>query len=770
MGFPVAPGAAMAAPVHQGIIIGNFFFYLQDEQQQMAHDRLGAMRAGAQRTGGMRRGAGLCPPGVTLLLGLALLPGLAQSQPGHMSASQVAPPGSAGSAASSALRSSHSEVPDLWTQLERVERGGTARAALNLPVLAALEGRAAPGSLELLELLALRGSALVETKDTVALQPLLDRLKAWPDSRQHAAAQLAEAWVRAQQLNREGKSDQALKAMSTLPTEWTPDIPLSLMVRFLSQLCIAESEAGRVEQAIAHANQALQLAERSRASWRRAAGLSSLAYALLRAQQFERAASVIEEALQEAGRDPDPMLLYRVHNTRAIILSQLKRFDLAQASMQMALSAARDSGSLTLQSLALANFGDFYLRQGNFAKARQYSEEGLALARRNEDSSNEALALHNLGIALIQLRQVEQGKGYVMQSITVSQAQGLNGQVADSLHELGDALERMGDLGGAAHAFQQHRRMIDQQLREETRSAVLELQAQYDDDRRAKEMALLNRDHSLKLEQLRARDLQLQLWAAVGACVVLSAVLLGLAYQRIRKTNLALAHSNAALKVQGERDPLTGLANRRHFQTAIRRLAEHGQLRASVFLIDIDHFKRINDSHGHAVGDAVLIEVAERLRSCLRDEDLLVRWGGEEFLIVIDARQPAQIEHLAQRLLNQIAQAPVRFGPGLAQLLPISASMGFASFPVAPHDWTVDWERAIALVDTLMYMAKAHGRNRAFGLQSLGAGQASLDAAGCLALSERMEEAWQQGELALLQLQGPSLPASPSAVPSEGGS
>ena len=648
-----------------------------------------------------------------------------------------------------------SPAPDVWAQLERVERGGVARAAANLPVLETLLVRSRPGSLERLEALALRGVALIELNDGPGVQGVLDSLQNWPEPQHATAAQLAEAVVRAQLLTRAGKSDQALKALAVLPASLTPQLPMSLLFRALVQTCLVEAEAGRVELSIGHANEALALAERAQAPWRRASALSVLAYALLRAQQNERAATAIEEALQEAGRDPDPMLLYRVHNTRGIILGTLKRFDRAQTSMQLALNAARDSGSLTLLSLALANSADFYLRQGNFLKARQLSEEGLAVARRHEDKSNEALALHNLGIALIQLRQLDQGKAHVQQSIAMSQAQGQNGQIADSLHELGEALERMGDLPAAAAAFQQYRRMIDQQLREETRSAVLELQAQYDDERRAKEMALLSRDRSLKQEQLRARDLQLQLWAAAGACVVLSALLLGLAYQRIRKTNQALAHSNAALKVQGERDPLTGLANRRHFQSAIVRLADQGRLRASVFLIDIDHFKRVNDSHGHAAGDAVLVEVAQRLRSCLRDEDLLVRWGGEEFLIVIDIRHPAQIESLAQRLLDQIGASAVSHGPETGRGLHITVSMGFASFPVAPHGWNVDWERAIALVDTLMYMAKAHGRNRAFGLTAMAPHRPGLDAPAFQALSERMEEAWRAGDLELVQLQGP---------------
>jgi diguanylate cyclase (GGDEF)-like protein len=235
---------------------------------------------------------------------------------------------------------------------------------------------------------------------------------------------------------------------------------------------------------------------------------------------------------------------------------------------------------------------------------------------------------------------------------------------------------------------------------------------------------------------------------AVGACVVLLGVLLTLAYQRIRVSNQALARSNADLRRQGERDPLTGLANRRHFQTAIKRLAEQGKLQGTVFLIDIDHFKRINDVHGHAAGDAVLVEVAQRLRATLREDDLVVRWGGEEFLIVVDERQVATAAALAQRLLDQIALMPVSYG---AQQIHVSGSIGFASFPLAPHALSVNWERAIDLVDTVMYMAKAHGRNRAFGIEAMEA----EDEAGLADLAGRMEAAWHEGRVKLQALHGP---------------
>jgi diguanylate cyclase (GGDEF)-like protein len=126
----------------------------------------------------------------------------------------------------------------------------------------------------------------------------------------------------------------------------------------------------------------------------------------------------------------------------------------------------------------------------------------------------------------------------------------------------------------------------------------------------------------------------------------------------VRQTNRQLATSNAWLKEQAEIDPLTGLANRRHLQEAMRRLGADGSFAGTVFLADLDHFKRINDSLGHAAGDAVLIEVAQRLRSVLRDADLIVRWGGEEFLVIVRALDADAVQALAQRMLDVIGGMP----------------------------------------------------------------------------------------------------------------
>jgi diguanylate cyclase (GGDEF)-like protein len=233
----------------------------------------------------------------------------------------------------------------------------------------------------------------------------------------------------------------------------------------------------------------------------------------------------------------------------------------------------------------------------------------------------------------------------------------------------------------------------------------------------------------------------------LAAACLLSFAVVALLYRRVRHTNQLLSSSNELLKVQSERDPLTGLANRRHFQAVMRQLAADGKLSGTVYLIDIDHFKNINDRHGHSAGDAVLIEVAQRLRDTLREEDLIVRWGGEEFLVVVQALAPEQVDTLAQRMLSALDHVPVQVD---AHRIPVTSSIGFATFPIGPAPLQVSWERAINLVDTAMYLAKAHGRNRAYGVRLMHASdEASLEA-----ITLSLESAWREGQVELTLLQG----------------
>jgi diguanylate cyclase (GGDEF)-like protein len=130
----------------------------------------------------------------------------------------------------------------------------------------------------------------------------------------------------------------------------------------------------------------------------------------------------------------------------------------------------------------------------------------------------------------------------------------------------------------------------------------------------------------------------------------------------------------------------------------------------ALLLLDIDHFKRINDRYGHSSGDAVLVEVARRVQACLRRDDLVVRWGGEEFLAHVSGMGADQALGLGRRILERIASEPVEMTNGSLQ---VTASMGLCLdlLPSSPAELT--WEERLRLADLALYAAKSRGRSRA---------------------------------------------------------
>jgi diguanylate cyclase (GGDEF)-like protein len=173
--------------------------------------------------------------------------------------------------------------------------------------------------------------------------------------------------------------------------------------------------------------------------------------------------------------------------------------------------------------------------------------------------------------------------------------------------------------------------------------------------------------------------------------------------ERVRAEQ-ALKQANLDLKRLATTDRLTGAHNRWSFEDVI--LAEIARLHRyaepmSLLLFDVDHFKVINDTHGHQAGDTVLVELSQRVRAQLRAVDSLARWGGEELAVLLPQCTLAQAEPVAEKLRRLIASQP------FAQVGRVTASFGVAGF--LPQD-TLD--TVLKRADDALYAAKSAGRNR----------------------------------------------------------
>ena len=599
-----------------------------------------------------------------------------------------------------------------------------------------------------IEALVLRGRLQTRQANAAGAVQTAAELDALAASGTEPLAGAAAGLVRAHALTHSGPFGRADRLIAAAWLQLPADAPDGLRLHFIDTRAVIKQNLSKIDEAVALYQDAITLADRLAWGWARAELRSSLAYTLFLAQQVERAVAVNKEAMKLAQDAGDLLAQSGANTTESFFALEQHRPEDELRALRNAITFANRAGARREEALGTANLSDYYLQRGDFTTALRIAREALAPAREVKDFGAESVALSNAGLSLIGLGRVPEGLPLVREALELLERADSLSQMTDIQGELGAALEKAGLLKEAWTALREHRRLSDDRFRREHQQAVLELQEGFDADKRQRELALLGTDKRVKEEQLRARDLQQTLFALGTACGVLMLAAVVLLVRRMRHSNDRLKSTNLLLKVAAEIDPLTGLANRRHFLATMQAIATDGVFEGSLLLIDIDHFKRINDELGHAAGDAVLVELARRLRVALRPEDLTVRWGGEEFLIVVRALPQDQVEALAERLLSTIGRAPVVTGVGT---MAVTASIGFATFPLEPARLPLHWERAIDLVDTAMYLAKAHGRNRAYGVRSL---QAEEGVAPAEATS--LETAWREGRADLKAVSGPA--------------
>ncbi|MCO5123874.1 MAG: GGDEF domain-containing protein [Rhizobacter sp.] len=640
--------------------------------------------------------------------------------------------------------------------------------------LQAMDPGGAATPVERIALLQARGMVLAQSGRAADAQQWIDALAALHESRADAGAMLIRAMLASMQGRIDLGEPLAQSALATLraacpampdgSAQAAGEVQITADPAAASECNVRAAwgatrilqrywqDKGVPANAAAQARSARDLALWAADNPRLTLSTAELAWLLVRGDKLDAAQPLLRQAQRLAARSGDPALQARVKMAEALMAHWHQDSDAVRRLADEALPLAREANSPRLESVLLGYLSDVYAKQRRPAEALRAAEQALPVAREHKDVRIELMLTNNAGLAKIGLGRIAEGKRDLARVEQLTRDAGLAARQAEALREYDAALTAAGDYRGALELFHRERELNAKTMDLAREAALKELRLRNDRERKQRDIDLLARDNELKGVELANRELMLRIWAVAGVVLALSAATVLLLYRRVRATNRQLVASEAQLRVQSERDPLTNLANRRQFLSVMhaeqaRSGAEAG-FEGALLLVDIDHFKHVNDGHGHAAGDVVLCEVARRLNEAVRGDDLVVRWGGEEFLVLALKVPALQAEQLAERVLKVIGERPVMVD---GRPVAITVSIGYARFPLPPHVLPLGWEQAINLADMALYTAKSQGRNKSVGIVA-----ADAPAEPALRQIEAdFERAWSEGRVTLKIAPGP---------------
>lgn len=440
----------------------------------------------------------------------------------------------------------------------------------------------------------------------------------------------------------------------------------------------------------------------------------------------EKALAATTEALAVSAASQAPKAFVAISISRGVALSSLKRNNEALKEYETALKIAKEENLPYSVALALFNMADQYLIKKDYKRAEAYARESIAKSEALENEWGVVGAKVNLGLALGYQGKVKEGADLVKQSMEFFDKGHAQTDVESIMGELSQMYEAAGMYKEALAQVREQQKLSDQIFQSDRAKTVATLQEEFDAEQRKKQIEILAKDNALKDADIKNHRLQQLVTGLASLVGILAGCFIYMLYRRSKRLNEQLQEVNMQLEFHAIRDALTGLHNRRSFISLMANRISRVEIERRegsyrnpdcMVLMDIDHFKHINDTWGHAVGDVVLKEVAVRLKSVVRDEDMVMRWGGEEFLIYSPKSNPEQITSLVERVLRTIGDTPFTHG---ALTIPVTVTAGFISVPFSdvPEEFC-DWERALQIADMALYLGKTHGRNRAYGLAKL---------------------------------------------------
>ncbi len=498
----------------------------------------------------------------------------------------------------------------------------------------------------------------------------------------------------------------------------------------LTNLGTVYRDMGRYSEALDRQLQALEIRRALGPGYRVDVPYRNIGLLYREIEDTQSAREYLEHAIEAAAHEFDPFALSSALGSYATLLNDLGEWELAQQHAERALAMDKPLGNkqaTALEHLELARAG-IGLRQMD--AARRHIEESLRLGQEMGQADVIGRALLYRGDLLFATGDPAVAESAYAQSLEhLSRA-----KLKPQLHAAYLAMERLLERRGAVHEallYSRQRAALREELLGLTsarRLAILELKQER--ERSDRQMEILRMDNQVKELSLRTESLRQRI--AIGTLAALAGMIAFLFWRlrEVRRLNAELADRNSAISSQDTAlravnarltaqtselyraatvDPLTGVYNRGHLMQRLNELFDEAVAARSemiLLLLDLDRFKPVNDNYGHQFGDRVLAAAAQVFRTELRNDELLGRYGGEEFVIGLVGFDEERALAIAERLRVALQQ---RMGALDGRRVDITTSIGLACLSKLRHPSV---SALISAADDALYSAKRLGRNR----------------------------------------------------------
>ncbi|MGF1685401.1 diguanylate cyclase [Photobacterium japonica] len=439
--------------------------------------------------------------------------------------------------------------------------------------------------------------------------------------------------------------------------------------------------------------------------------LSNITTVYIHMEEWGEAKTYAERALalyQEHGLN-NPFIESLLHinlgeiSAHAVDSSDRKRY------VERAVMLADRTPLVRAKVISRMNLSSYYVDEGEYGRAFDVAQQCVAVANSengqhpvNTANCNESLA--NVSLAKGQYAQALQ---FARKAMVGYRAYHEEIRLLETYKLLAEIYERSENYQQALAFYKAYSDAGKAYLFDIRHNELFYLQGRFDEEVHENEIALLKSENALATATLAEKKAGTNILRMTSGFILLLLYLLYRRYSAVNKDKSVLVQSNEKLEIELVADPLTGLSNRRYlsqWKAALKR--DDYPQGLAVVVVDIDHFKRINDRLGHHIGDEVLVSIADRLKTLVRHHDLIVRWGGEEFILMLVCNEQNS-ERCLQRICEQIADEPFALSCGEQQ---VTVSMGAMFVPNAGA--LIDhWDDILIQADKALYQVKSSGRN-----------------------------------------------------------